>query len=781
MVDSDDNDQRPDPDALLAAANQEQRGRLRIFLGAAPGVGKTYEMLLAARAATEQGIDVVVGVVETHGRAETEALLSGLEVIPRRRIDYRGQTLREMDLDAVLTRAPQLVLVDELAHTNAPGSRHPKRYLDVEEILAAGIDVHTTMNVQHLESLNDVVARITRIRVRETVPDGMLDLAAEIELVDLTPEQLIRRLHEGKVYVPDQAQRALKHYFSIGNLTALREMALRRTAQRVDEQMLSYMRSHAIAGPWAAGDRLLVCIDEKPSAAPLVRAAKRTADRLRCKWTAAYIETAQHYRLSQAQRDRISDTLRLAERLGGEAITLPGGSVAGAVLDYAGDHNVTQIIIGKSERPRWVQRLAGTIVDDLIRGAGDIAVSVLTGEGETLPPKTIATQPRREAPDATPYLISTGLVALAAGLAVALDRLVHLPNLSLLFLIPILISALLHGLAPSLLATLLSIVAYNFLFMEARQTFATSNVLSLLAFTAVAIITSNLTARSRRQTVALRHRARVTAELNAFSRKLAGTGELDDVLWATAHQAALMLKAHAVVLMPEDERLSIGAAYPPRDDLTEQDYAAAKWCWDHARPAGWGSETLPGVSWLFLPLRTERGLVGVLGIELAEGGTSLTPEDQRLLDAIRDQAAVSIERVNLADEVEDSHVSSATGKVRKSLLASISRHVRAPVAAIQGATTALRDLRTDKTGADLIAVIGEEADRLSHYIETLTSATRPDGEAIEHGPPHIERASGHAPAAPPPANRIRRRPWRSLRPRALRRCRRARKHARAIG
>src|SRR6516162_2465412 len=347
-----DSDQRPSPEALLEAARREEGrvGKLRIFVGAAPGVGKTYEMLQQAHARKKDGYDVVIGVVETHGRRETEALVTGLEVVPRRRIEYKGQWLEEMDLDAIIARRPQLVLVDELAHTNVEGSRHPKRYLDVEELLNRGIDVYTTVNIQHIESLNDVVAQITHVRVRETVPDAVFDRADAVELIDLTPDDLIQRLKEGKVYVPKQAERALEHFFSPGNLTALRELALRRTADRVDEQLLTHMQAHAIAGPWPAGDRILVCISEDPRAAGLVRYTKRLADRLHAPWTALSIETRRSLRLSDVERDRIADTLRLAEALGGEAMTIPGigRRIADDIISFAHANNVTQIIIGKS-------------------------------------------------------------------------------------------------------------------------------------------------------------------------------------------------------------------------------------------------------------------------------------------------------------------------------------------------------------------------------------------------------------------------------------------------
>src|SRR5262245_38407994 len=354
-----DHDKRPSPEALLEAARREESrtGRLRIFVGAAPGVGKTYEMLQTAHRRKKDGYDVVVGVVETHGRKETEALLDGLEVIPRRHMEYKGQWLDEMDLDAVIVRRPQIALVDELAHTNAPGSRHPKRYLDVQELLDNGINVYTTVNIQHIESLNDVVAQITHVRVRETLPDSVFDRADAIELVDLTPDDLIERLKEGKVYIPQQAERALAHYFSPGNLTALRELALRRTAERVDEQLFTHMQEHAIPGPWAAGERILVCISEDPRAAGLVRYAKRLADRLHGPSTALYVETRRSLQLSEEQRDRIADTLRLAQALGGEAVTIPsaGRHIADDVIRYAHANNVTQIIIGKSARSRWFE------------------------------------------------------------------------------------------------------------------------------------------------------------------------------------------------------------------------------------------------------------------------------------------------------------------------------------------------------------------------------------------------------------------------------------------
>src|SRR5262245_14407658 len=503
-----DSDQRPSPEALLEAARREERqsGRLKIFVGAAPGVGKTYEMLQQARARKQDGYDIVVGVVETHGRKETQALLEGLEVVPRRRLEYRGQSLEEMDLDAVIARHPQIVLVDELAHTNVPGSRHPKRYVDVEELLRHGIDVYTTVNIQHIESLNDVVAQITHVRVRETVPDSVFDRADAIELVDLTPDDLIERLKEGKVYVPKQAERALEHYFSPGNLTALRELALRRTAERVDEQLLTHMQAHAIPGPWAAGERILVCVSEDPRVAGLVRYAKRLADRLHAPFTALCVETRRSLQWSEVERDRVADTLRLAEALGGEAITVPGGDrgIADDVVGYALQNNVTQIIVGKSTRSRWFEIVHGSVVHDLVRRSGNISVHVIAGDeiaGEPIPKRTVRSADRWQL---DPVAYGVALVAVAAALAVghAIYPWLGIENVDLVFLTAIVAVAVRFGLWPSLFASVAASLGYNFFFMEPTYTFTISdpnNVAAFVFFIVMAVLVSNVAARVRSQ------------------------------------------------------------------------------------------------------------------------------------------------------------------------------------------------------------------------------------------------------------------------------------------
>ena len=730
---------RPSPEALLDAAERESHGRLKIFLGAAPGVGKTYEMLQAAQARRRDGIDVVVGIVETHGRRETEAMLQGFEVIPRREVDYKGHRLTELDLDAILKRRPQLVLVDELAHSNAPGSRHPKRYLDVEELIAAGIDVYTTLNIQHVESLNDVVARITRIRVRETVPDSVLDDADDIEVVDIAPEDLIQRLHEGKVYVPQQAERAVRHYFEPGNLTALRELALRRTAQRVDDQLVSHMREHAIAGPWAAGERLLVCVSEHSATAGLIRHARRVADRLHAPWAAIYVETARTQRLSDAERDRIAEHLRLAERLGASTITIPARNIADEVIAYAEANNVTQIVVGKSSRPRWFELVHGSVVHELVRKAGPISVHVISAEDSEPSAKSLATRQPPEPFRLLPYIGSTVAVGLAVGLASLIERFIGLQSIPLVFLMAVLGSAIVWELWPSLLAGLLSVLAYNFFFIPPLYTFTIAdpeNVLSLFFFALVAVVVSNLTAATRRQIVSARARAKTTAELYAFSRKVTGIGALDDLLWATAYQISSMLKLHTVLLLPDKDggSLTIASGYPPEDVLDNADMAAARWCWEHNRAAGRGADTLSGGKWLFLPLRTGSGSLGVIGIDRDEPGPLLTPDERRLLDALVDQAAVAIERVSLARGLAETRVLAETERLRAALLTSISHDLRTPLASILGAASSLRsfaDKYDREQREELLATLQDEAERLNRFVGNLLDMTRLESGAIE--------------------------------------------------
>ncbi len=733
---------RPSPDALLRAARRESggRGRLKVFLGAAPGVGKTCEMLTVGRARRKAGADVVVGVVETHGRAETEALVDGLEVLPRRPVAYRGAVLEEMDLDALLARRPALALVDELAHTNAPGSRHPKRYQDVEDLLEAGIDVYTTLNIQHVESLNDVVAQITRIRVRETVPDGILDRADDIEVVDLNPDDLIQRLRDGKVYVKGNAERALRHYFSRGNLTALRELALRRTADRVDDELLSHMRANAIAGPWAAGERVLVCISEDPRSAGLVRHAKRLADRLHAPWTAITVEGPRSLALDEAARDRIADTLRLADRLGGDAVTLPGGRrVADDILAHARATNVNHIILGKADRSALFELLNGSVVHDIVRHSGTISIHVIAGEAaraDPVPARTVATAPARPSFAVAPYGLGLAATAASLALALGLEPVLGAENADLFLLTAVVAVAARLGLGPSLAAVVAASLAYNFFFLPPVYTFTITdptNVAAFLLFTLVAVVVSNLAARSRREAVVSQGRARATERLYGFSRKLAGCGTLDDVLWATSAQVAAMLRVRVVLLLPENGVVAVRAGFPPEDRLDAADLGAATWAFDNARPAGRGADTLPGARRLFLPMRTGRGILGVIGLDTDGTGPILTPEGQRLFDALADMAALAIERVRLVEDLDRAERAAETDRLRQALLTSISHDLRTPLASVLGAATTLRDLDAvlpREAKGDLLATIVAESERLNRFIVNLLDMTRLEAGAV---------------------------------------------------
>jgi len=736
---------RPSPEALLEAVRRENRGKLKIFLGAAPGVGKTYEMLQAARRKRAEGVDVVVGVVETHGRAETLALLDGLEQLPRRLVEYKGRTLDELDLDTLLKRRPALALIDELAHTNAPGSRHPKRYLDVVELLDAGIDVYSTLNVQHVESLNDVVAKITRVRVRETVPDSIIDLAEEIELVDTTPGELIQRLNEGKVYVRAQAERALKHFFQPGNLAALRELALRRTAQRVDAQMRDYMRAHAIEGPWAAGERVVACLDPSPQALDVLRAARRTADRLRAPLLALYVENERHAALNEAERAALTEAQRLAERLGAEVHVVPGRAIDEEVLAFCRQNNVTRIVIGKSQRSRLFELRHGSVVDRLVRNAGGIAIEIAPSGTAAAASPPAASRPRHTV-EALHLLEGAVTVALATAFGVGIHSQVPISNVSLVFVVPVFIAAMRHGLVASSFAAILAVLSYNFFFLPPLYTFTIAdphNVVALFFLLFIAILASALASRLRMQTVRLRAEARRSADLHGFGRKIADVTTLDDLLWVVVAQLARTLRVEVVVLMPERRadpasRLQVRAAFPPEDEIDEADLAAARWSWDHDTPTGAGTDTLPGARRLFLPLGTAQGKVALLGVLAGEQAGPLAPEQRRLLDALSDQAAIAIEKMLLVEQVNEERVASERERVRSAMLASVSHDLRTPLASIIGAISSLRSYSAQYDEAarrELLATAQEEAERLNRFVGNLLDMTRLDAGAIA---PHLE-------------------------------------------
>jgi two-component system sensor histidine kinase KdpD len=732
-------DRRPDPEALLALAEQERRGKLRVFLGAAPGVGKTFAMLSRARALKADGEDVVVGLVETHGRRETEALTEGLEILPRRKSEHRGRTIDEFDIDAALARKPRLIVVDELAHTNAPDSRHPKRWQDVEELVLAGVDVWTALNIQHLESLADVVSRITGVAVRETVPDRVLQEAAEVILVDVTPSELLQRLKEGKVYVPETARRATQNFFTPGNLSALRELALRRTADRVDDQMVDYLRQNAIEGPWASSERLLVCVGPDVSSEVVVRAAARLATGLNASWIALYVEPSGQEEPDAEQSKRVEDALRLAERLGGEIERLSGYDLAGEVLRFARRENITQIVVGRSRVsnfPRLLRRRS--LTDEIVRRSLDIAVHVVMSNEAKAPPRERRPWPHSMQRD---FWIGMGsalaAVAGAVGLGYLLERWLRLPNLSMLFLIPVIFCAVKFGLWSAIAASTLSFLAFDFFFVDPRYELTISEpqeFLSLVVFLVVASITAMLASRVRTQSQISLSRAQATQSLFEFSRKVSAAGDLDDVLWAAAAHAQKSLDIKCVVLLMSDEtELRLRAAWPPLDQLDAGEAAAARWALEKSEAAGWRTGTLPNVRFQFRPLSTTRGVIGVAGVEPKNADEPLTDQNERTLTSILEQTAIAIDRSLLVDDSVRAAAQAENEKLRTTLLASLSHDLRTPLASITGAVTSLRQLGDKMTASDrsdLLASIEEEAGRLSRFVANLLDMSRIESGAL---------------------------------------------------
>ncbi len=722
-------DDRPSPEALLRQAAREGRGRLKIFLGAAPGVGKTWEMLSQGARRRETGVDVVVGVVETHGRRDTEAMVHGAELIARRTIDHMGHSLGEMDIDAILERHPALVLVDELAHTNAPGSRHPKRYQDVEELLDAGIDVYSTLNIQHVESLNDVVASFTRVRVRETVPDSILE-QAEIEVVDIPPDELIERLRDGKVYIPQEATRALSHFFSKSNLTALREMALRRAAQAVDAQMLEHLRANALAGSFAAGERILVAISEHPHAAGLVRAGKRMADALRAPWTVVHIETQRDQYFTESSRSQLAETLALASRLGASTASIPAVNVVEGLNSFVRDARATQIIIGKSPRSWWFEMRHGSVVDRLVRVIGDVAVHVLPS-GEAV--STATTRPRQSRRSLwgrpVDYLWSLGAVGLMTGLSLMLSQAITLGNIALLYLVPVMFAAATFGLRAGLFAGFMSSLAYNFFFLPPTGTLTVSNpenVVSIFVLLGVAIVTSQFAARVRVQADLAASSARQNAALASFSRQLTASATKEELMQAICADIARLLEVRTALLLPGASGPDLRAAFPPEDRLGQIELAAAQWAVDNDQPAGRGSSTLTASDWLFHPLRTSRGVLGVLGLAREDAGEPVRSDQLPLLMSLLDQAAIAFDRMTLEEENMKAQAVGERDRLRSALLSSVSHDLRTPLTTI---VTAAQEMKHHPR-PDLAETIETEAQRLNRFVANLLDMARVEAGAL---------------------------------------------------
>ena len=727
-------ERRPSPDALLELAQKESRGRLKVFLGMAPGVGKTYAMLSAARAQQAEGIDVVVGVVETHGRAETAAVLNGLEVLPRRAVSYRNRTLMEFDVEASIARRPSLLLVDEFAHTNAVGLLHPKRYQDVEEVLKAGIDVWTTLNIQHLESLTDVVQRITGITVRETVPDTVIENADEIVVVDLPPGELIQRLKEGKVYLPENALRAVDQFFKPSNLTALRELALRRTVDRVDEQMLAQLRQQGVEGPWPTAERLLVCVGGDENSDAVVRAAARMATTFKSDWIALHMKASNREINDRKTLKRIEKAMRLAERLGATTIRLNASDLTAEILAFAKRNNITQILIGRSGGG-LIERLRGRrLSSELIRHAQGLSIVVFAPDRSVTPRRRLKLPAWGNVTFGIAVAAPVVAAAILAGLG--LERLTTLPNLSMVFLLAVLLCALWQGLSSAIAAAVLSFLGYNFFFIDPRFSFTVAEpheLFALVIFLVVAVVTGGLAGRLREQAMATASRANATQSLFDFSRKLSAAPKLDDVLWLLASQAALVVKGKSIVLMSDGRDLAIQTAWPPEDDLPTADWAAARWAFKEKQPAGKFTSTLPTANFQFRPLAGTKGLVAVLGIAPNEVEDDFPAATGSALQSIIEQGAIAIDRTLLVQEAARAETAAEGEKLRGTLLSSISHDLRTPLASILGSASSLRTLgermsHSEKT--DLLITIEEEAARLSRFVSDLLDMSRLEAGAI---------------------------------------------------
>jgi two-component system, OmpR family, sensor histidine kinase KdpD len=747
---------RRDPDALLAKVQREEakrrRGCLKIFFGAAAGVGKTYAMLSAAREKRAEGVDVTIGIVETHKRADTEALLYGLEILPPHVVEHRGAQLREFDLDAALRRRPTLIIVDELAHTNAPGSRHPKRWNDIEELLDAGIDVYTALNVQHLESLNDVVGSITGVRVQETVPDTVFDRADEVELVDLPPDELLERLKEGKVYLPQQARAAVDNFFRKGNLIALRELSLRRTAERVDEQMRLYREDQGISEVWQAGELILVCIGPGELAERLIRAGRRFAAALHADWIVAYIETPRLQKLPPAERDAIMETLRVAETLGAQTVTLSAPQMSAAILDYAHGKNVTKILLGKPTRAGWRRWLLGSVVDTVVREAADVDIYLLASgqrrdggaSGQDLllaRSRAYLGLPETERAGAKPrwpgYAIAVAVPAACTALGFVGPGSNELLNVVMIYLLGVMLVASRFGRGPSVFSSVLAVAAFDFFFVPPTFRFAVTDIRYSVTFAVmllVGVVIGTLASNLRTQAKVAGYREKRAASLYAISRELAAARSESDVVRAAAKHVGAEFGAQCVILFPD---AAGRVAYPKGKSepysLHGADLGVAQWVLDHDRIAGRGTDTLPGSEAVYWPLRGAAGRIGVLALLPASLRRVFLPEQQRLLETFLTQTALAIERMRLADAAQNAQIRVETESLRNSLLAGISHDLRTPLAAIVGAASSLAEdsgRLAPEARRELARTIYDEGQRMATLANNILDMARLDAGAV---------------------------------------------------
>ncbi len=727
--------QRPDPDDLLAVARSEaerqHRGNLKVFLGAAAGVGKTYAMLNAAHQLRREGGDVVVGLVETHGRPETEALLEGLEMLPRARLPYKGRILEELDLDGLIARHPKVALIDELAHTNAPGARHHRRYMDVEELLGSGIDVFTTLNVQHFESLNDVVRQITGVRVQETVPDRFFDRPHEIVLIDLPPRELIERLRQGKVYVPEQARAALKSFFSPRNLAALRELAMQTAADRIDSDLREYLRAHGASPGALIRRRVLVAVDGHPHTEYLVRIARRIAEHRKAPWTVAYVDTGN----PRTDHESLQRAFQLASQLGGDTVTLHGSNVTDEILRYADKRGVSTIVVGHTHEPALARALGRTITQRLLGKGGHFDVTIVDTPYSRVSPQRqrLSNEPwRTRIPG---LVVSTAVIATATGLAFALRNLLSVDSLSLVFLTAVIAVAARSSRWIAVYAAFLSFLSYNFFFTDPRLTFRithSTDVVAVFAFLVAALVCSHLATRLRSQVVALRAGSEYTVAMQALGERLARAADETQVFASGAEQAALALDCETIVLRSgrtggASGRLRLVASRPQAVALDPKDAAAAEWVAEHRQPAGRFTGTLSASVWWLLPLLVDSTCLGVVGFRFGPGRPNLSQEQRQIAEAMVRQIAMAADRTNLVADLGRAEVESETERLRTALLSSVSHDLRSPLASVIGAATSLAAYGETMPPADrqeLLASIRAEGERLDRYIQNLLDMTR---------------------------------------------------------
>ena len=729
---------RPNPDALLAQIEAESpassRGSLRIFFGYAAGVGKTYSMLKSAQLASQQGQEIVVGYVEPHARPETQALVAGLEILPVREFSHRGVSLREFDIDAALARHPEILLVDELAHSNAVGSRHDKRWQDVEELLHAGINVWTTLNVQHIESLNDVVGQVTGVTVRETIPDHVFDAADELELVDVTPDELLQRLNAGKIYLPEQAQRAIEKFFQKGNLAALRELSMRQAARRVHDDVQSARQQRSIKHPWATNERLLVCVGPSPTTARVIRTAKRMAAALDAPWTALSVDLTGAPTRSPTKQ-QISQHFRLAENLGAETLTLAGSDVVGTLLDYARATNVTKILIGKTNQPRWKRFLFGTVVDDLLDKSEEIDVYVIHGEEEEQKRDRAVVRYGQPHVNWWPYIYAMVWVALA-GLFDGMLRNVQFAdseaNSVMLFLAAVAWTAFRHGRGPSILASVLSVLVFDFFFVPPHFTFVFADaqyVVTFVVMLAIGLVVSTLTSRLKAQVEGTRLREYRTTALYELGKQLSSTyGQVFLVAAAATKLRDLCRGEVAIYLANSDGICAI--AYGQDSVIARHPVSlpAAMWVIENNQLAGPGTNTLPNAAAVFVPLSGSQSILGAIAIRVDDPAQLLEPDSRRMLEACASQLALALERDRMAIDAADARVQAETEQVRSSLLSGVSHDLKTPLAAIAGASSTLLESESmdRSTQRELLETVAEEATRLNRLLENILQMSRLD-------------------------------------------------------